>query len=156
MLAPQTVERLQNVIRVMKAVQVHDELRAKFNINSWFRSHPREVFRPRPHSLSEMQATQCGTTACAVGYCTLDAYFQERGLKLGETGIYISDGLRARAGYGAVTFFFDIKWGTAEILFSALGYHKLSTAITPQDVIDMIEVFLTFEDEDQFLSAFAV
>jgi hypothetical protein len=60
------IERFEQLIRVLRGLSPH-ERRKHFNMRNWGIE------------------TECGTTACAAGFCGLDPWFRRRGFRLAKT-----------------------------------------------------------------------
>jgi hypothetical protein len=60
------IERFEQLIRVLRDLPRH-ERRKHFNMYNWG------------------VETECGTTACAAGFCGLDPWFRRRGFKLARS-----------------------------------------------------------------------
>lgn len=123
-------ERFDNLLRVLRGVQSHhtDE---EFNLLTWYTD-------------GSLSSYECETSACAVGWCCQDAWFQQQGLTLLKERYYISypvfSGFKE---WYAVREFFGIDESTATFLFSEESYAELEFDFVPvEEVIERIEMFI--------------
>ncbi len=85
----------------------------------------------------ETWRSDCGTTACAIGWACTIPEFQEAGLEIDEP--YEMPSFMGAFHYPAVAKFFDIKTEMSKILFSPVFY---AANPTPSDVADKIDTLL--------------
>lgn len=115
-------ERLRQAIRVLREVIA---LKRPFNMRSWV------------DLTVGGDVMDCGSAACAVGWCCRDQWMMEQGLWLSPSGI---PAFLSTYDFGAVMAFFGLSIGDACLLFHLEGY-KGETA-TPEMVIERIETVL--------------
>lgn len=93
---------------------------------------------------------ECGTVACAFGWESLTLYAHNRGLKIGLD--WVPRFKRKWGGTGAAARYFDIPVDIANNLFLPDDYEDEAAErygeITPQDVIDRIELLLAIGEAD--------
>ena len=110
-------KRLQMVIKVLEKVPVK-----RFYLWSWF----------------DKSYGECGSTACAIGWCAQDKRFVEEGLTL-QRGEPIYE---CFYGWDAVEEFFELTERQASRLFNESGYKDLAHDPKPKDVIKKIRHFI--------------
>ncbi len=99
-----------------------------------------------------VQMNECGTAACAFGYCALDPKFKRQGLKLVPDECDYGDGYldvqyKGKVKFEAATEFFDITVEEAEYLFGPLAYALESEHIRPpmvrKRVVELMKKYAT-------------
>lgn len=101
-------ERLEQVIRVMRDIQDDVDYGVKgFGMTQW-RAFERD------------NSESCGTAYCAVGWCMIDPWFNERGLHTDPNGFAPKFGIYG--GWTAVEVFFDLTDFEAHVLFGSDAY----------------------------------
>lgn len=129
-------ERFDNLLRVLRGVQSqhNDE---GFNLLYWY-------------SDKSLADHECATSACAVGWCCQDPWFQEQGLSLHTElvhdieNFYLSYpvffGLQE---WHAVRSFFGIDESTARFLFCEESYGESENDfVQVEEVIERVEMFV--------------
>lgn len=125
-LSKKTVERLEQVIRVLQGVK-----QKQFDMRVW------------------KHENSCGTVACAVGHCMTDPWFNKRGLRVGF--IRFTDmtahepTFKGKGNFDAVEMFFQLDNRDALYLFSSSEYraqYREGKPVTPKDVIKRIRDFI--------------
>lgn len=160
------IEALEELVRVLNAVQSDSRRAESFSLDHWFGSdyvsRPKEEQRmalPEEFEQADHLKTTlihiphgCGTTACACGYAGLDPWFRQRGFTtLADGGV---QGPEGTFGWTAVREFFQMNHTKAKFLFDPTSYiegygdddHEDEWGedtrrfdIKPQDVIDRLE-----------------
>lgn len=147
------LERMKNMVRVLRTVQSRPELSERFDLRTWFdtysangRQHMEAQFESEEDTLSIPH--NCGTTACAVGYAGLDPWFREQGFTTADDGSVTFKthyGHRSTS-WNAVEEFFNISEHRAEYFFSANKYpqdeDEYVSHATVTDVIDRIVAYM--------------
>ena len=119
-------ERFDNLLRVLYTVRDTKET-YEFDLSTW---HYEE---------------DCLTSACAIGWCCLDAWFKDEGFQF--ITVQITDFWRPRAPsysgkkeWEAVQEFFNIDYETAGALFRDCFYEQ--DPVRAGDVIERVEEFV--------------
>lgn len=115
-------ERLRQAIRVLREVIA---LKRPFNMCSWV------------DLTVGGDVLDCGTAACAVGWCCRDQWMMEQGLWLSPTGTPV---FLLTYDFGAVIAFFGLSYEEAFRLFHPDAYEGATA--TPEMVIGRIETVL--------------
>jgi hypothetical protein len=138
-----TALRLEQVIRVLQAVEADAKLCKHFDLATWaITSTGIRTRSGLPDVPDPMH--QCGTTACAIGFCGLDGWFNSMGFTLNKKeGIpeYKARNMFEQTGWTAVEHFFDLSAFQAEYLFSS-GYYSRQHDVTPAVVANRIRDFI--------------
>lgn len=85
----------------------------------------------------------CGTTACAVGYCSMQGWAKKEGLSLVE-GVHINDfplmvpSYDGKTGFRAVAEFFEIDEGDTYYLFNDGDYEEDEDGDVDPDIEDVL------------------
>ncbi len=113
-------ERLERAATLLEGLP--PEKAAAFDIDTWVSQ--------KAAAQGSVVMIECGSTACAIGYCGLDPWFQEQGLWLVSEDIPDSKGkffvqprYHGRSGFDAIEDFFNISRELAECLFHPDGYY---------------------------------
>ena len=133
-----TENRLRQVVRVLDEVNGNLQLGVlEFDMGKWF-----EFIYSDPSELDDDSGINvCGTSGCAIGYCTQDEWFQNRGLRLIANYFPGVDG-RNNEGFFLYEIFYNLShffktdYNTVHALFSFRYFE------TPRDVIVRIEHYL--------------
>lgn len=146
-------ERLEQAARVMDEVAAKN---LKFSLDAWLtHSYKKDGDYVEP---------DCGTVACAFGYCALDKWHQDQGLKVDPIPIFYPepentlvsepepasyaimylehDGVDYGFGYIAIYSYFSLNDDEAVFLFSEAAYAGTATAT---DVAERIRNFIEQE-----------
>lgn len=137
------VEALKQMIRVLREVQDDEELRDRFDLESWFSG---EAVEDGTDWKDGRLVPACGTTACACGFAGLDPWFNAQGFELRatkdkvlHTTIAHTIAYKDKTHWEAVRAFFGVRQYDAEMLFGEESYRD---GARPIDVIQRIESFL--------------
>jgi hypothetical protein len=134
-------ERLRQAIRVLENAAANAELRKHFDLSAWAvrKDQAGNILNGLPDG--EEPLHQCGTSACAVGFCGIDAWFQQEGFKLSRSGSpQFTSHFAILVGWDAVEKFFGLTTTQAEWLFSGYKYpNERSSEIRPEQVIDRLQ-----------------
>lgn len=128
------IERMNELLRVLD--EIKDEINTigsdkQFDISEWLKFN-----------------NECGTVGCAIGYASIDPWFNDHGFKLNEiilserphyVPIYKNKNDITFSGFTAVSEFFDISLDDTYKLFDNVeGYEY----ITIDDIIEKVENFI--------------
>lgn len=132
-------ERFENLLRVLRVVQEHEQelssqLTPIFDLTWWYDNDDK-----------------CGTTACAIGWCCQDPWFQRQGFALGsDQGMpkLFFPKYHGLEEWEAVQKFFDLDGDEADFLFRAEAYGDERVLAA---VINRVEAFMNerFSEEDK-------
>lgn len=131
-------ERLELMATLMDEVAADQALLSHFDLKSWVRSNHDDDNEQAPKPLGNRDPAvdlknelhTCGTTACAVGFATLDKRFRAQGLRMHVASgcsfpCYVgTEGRGGFTGWLAVQKFFDLEYEMADYLFHSDHYSE--------------------------------
>lgn len=144
------IERMQQMIRVLKQVRANTKLAEHFSLSSWiclesgFVTYD-SLFGTMQQAIREHKdpldvVVECGTTACACGFAGMDPWFREQGFKFD----FVNDRrgtiyFHQASGWEAVTSFFGLSYEEAAQLFYQESYSELDGDKLLGAVIDRVQ-----------------
>lgn len=146
------VERLERLVTIMEEVEEKEEKTSQrlFGLSSWFGCRKADGLQLDNEDcvIDGMdQFTKCGTTACALGWASLDPEFNEQGLRaLKIQGGFMYPTYNGLLGIHAAQEFFHLDRDQAYYLFMPSGYEYnegfSEGPIKPREVIEHIKNLL--------------
>ena len=113
------IQAFEQVIRVLREVE---EKNLMFDLDHWFLPSTEIAKLPRDER-NHIAEAPCGTHACAIGWCTMDKWFQDRGLRmLVATGAMPVPHFAFKTGTAALKSFFSVGNEIVEAVFMPDGY----------------------------------